>query len=188
MDTALVVLPGEIKMTADMNKTRARRQEPSTVASLSNLEDLELPFSDQESALQVTEHSKRKQLRPRRRASHQREKLSAFLRQYGFADVGEPKQRWCFSFEESLFPIHVAASKGDDAMVRMLLREKANPAQKTSRGRTALDIAVKFSRQGSESHQIVMDLLQGNIQVLSARKAFQLDPTPSPTVSLAFSA
>ena len=73
------------------------------------------------------------------------QRLSDFLRREGFTDIGTPRKRsgfLCSLFRQTrVFAIHVAAEVGDAEMVRALLRAKADPSQKTSRGHTAVELA-----------------------------------------------
>mmetsp|Transcript_15049 Transcript_15049/g.26068 ORF Transcript_15049/g.26068 Transcript_15049/m.26068 type:complete len:114 (+) Transcript_15049:133-474(+) len=102
--------------------------------------------------------------------------LSAFLNQHRFSDdVCKPqKQSGCFPLKERWYPIHVAAATGDHEMVRALLEAGADPTQKTSRGRTAVDFATKGSRLMSEKHQATLALLQSEIKVLNIRQVHAL--------------
>ena len=70
--------------------------------------------------------------------------LKAFLRAHRFSDVNEPRQApRCLPLKkpEQLWPLHVAAQRGDAEVVRLLLKQGADPEQRTSRQRTAQEIA-----------------------------------------------
>ena len=97
-----------------------------------------------------------------------------FLKENGFSsDVSEPRlPTGCMLFRaETLYPIHVAAQKGDAAVVRMLLAAGANPEQRTSKGRTAIDFAVKSKVPQSRQ---VLELLRSQGRVLCLRDAVGL--------------
>ena len=99
----------------------------------------------------------------RRDRRHLRElRLKDFLKANGFRDVSDPRQGGCFSFKERLWPLHVAARLGDHEMVQILLAAGADTSQKTSKGRTALEIA-----EGSGNWTTV-DVLRFNTKVMTA--------------------
>ncbi|CAK9090452.1 unnamed protein product [Durusdinium trenchii] len=68
-------------------------------------------------------------------------KALSFMDRHGFDsdDVNQPFERR-FGTEE-IYPIHVAAQAGDHDALRALLASRADAAQRTSRGRSALEIA-----------------------------------------------
>ncbi|CAE7202188.1 unnamed protein product [Symbiodinium natans] len=113
-----------------------------------------------------------------RRARLKRQKakqLHDFLQRHGCSSVCEPLATGCFSvLQARIYPIHKAAKLGDHEMLRLLLQAKADPLQKTSRGRTAAEIAEAADRDGS--HQYVLHLLQNQVQVLNAREVHDLVP------------
>jgi len=91
-----------------------------------------------------------------------RELVAAFLKQHGFGtDVCGPKQKQeaCGLpfLSKTIYPIHFAAELGDAAMVDMLIKEGANPAQKTSAGKTAAELAAKKAK--GSSHDAVLQAL-----------------------------
>lgn len=74
--------------------------------------------------------------------------IATFLKQNGFtAGVNGAKK----SFMSSSYPLHKAAESGDVKIVTMLLREGADPSQKNSSGKTALEVAKKKDNKGSHS-------------------------------------
>lgn len=89
--------------------------------------------------------------------------IANFLKVNGFVsdDVNAPKKvsEACglpFT-SKTVYPIHVAAETGDATMLQLLIQEKADTAQKTSGGKTALELAQKKSKAGS--HQAVLTML-----------------------------
>lgn len=110
-------------------------------------------------------------------------KLEEFLAKYHFEDVegdcalplrSRPRCLF-FSTPERFFPIHVASQEGNLGVVHMLLQQKVDPQQKTSRGRTALAVAkASFERRELPGHLGIISLLQNNVQFLSARSARDL--------------
>ena len=96
-----------------------------------------------------------------------------FLKNHGFSDVCEPRTpAGCMVFTvETVYPIHVAAEKGDCDLVRMLLAAGADPLQRTSRGRTAVDFAVKSKSLWSRQ---ILELLRSQGPVLRLRDAVEL--------------
>jgi len=81
--------------------------------------------------------------------------VAAFLRENGYSAVGAPKR----TLLKMKYPIHTAAKQGDPELVRMLLAEGADPAQRTSWGKTAAQIAREKDRKGS--HTAVLRALGG---------------------------
>ncbi|CAK9013350.1 unnamed protein product [Durusdinium trenchii] len=63
-------------------------------------------------------------------------------------------------FEELWQPIHVAAHLGDDRAACFFLLNGVDPEQKTSTGKSALDLAVSVNRRGS--HEKVIALLSAS--------------------------
>ncbi|OLQ10098.1 hypothetical protein AK812_SmicGene6246 [Symbiodinium microadriaticum] len=108
----------------------------------------------------------------RRKKMQAQEELLDLLSELGFGGgVNSPHEdvgRVFFVFKaEVIYPIHFAAKQGDVRLVRQLLAAGADPLQKTSRGRTALQIAKKCNRKGS--HTEVEELLGGDLQIVSFR-------------------
>ncbi|CAE7703955.1 unnamed protein product [Symbiodinium sp. CCMP2592] len=104
------------------------------------------------------------------------QRLSDFLRREGFTDIDTPRKRsgfLCSLFRQTrAFAIHVAAEVGDAEMVRTLLRAKADPSQKTSRGHTAVELARSADKYGS--HREVLELLSGDVHYVNLREAVAL--------------
>mmetsp|Transcript_44617 Transcript_44617/g.83325 ORF Transcript_44617/g.83325 Transcript_44617/m.83325 type:complete len:173 (-) Transcript_44617:65-583(-) len=135
-------------------------------------ESFQSPSTSRESAFSnCSDASLKRQMRKNKR----QKELQAFLKKHGFSeDVHAPKQpQGCFILrKESMYPIHVAAQMGNRNVVRQLLSEGAEPEQKTSKGRTALDIAQAANDGGS--HLEVLVLLQSRVRFVSAREAKEL--------------
>jgi len=74
--------------------------------------------------------------------------VATFLKENGFkGGVNDGKR----SMITTSFPIHCAAEKGDERIVRMLLQEGANPNQLTSSFITALELAQWRDNKGSHT-------------------------------------
>lgn len=73
--------------------------------------------------------------------------VAVFLKQNKFTGAAAPKT----TMLAKTYPIHCAAIKGDEQMVRMLLEEGADPAQKNSSGKTAAQVAQKKDSKGSHA-------------------------------------
>ncbi|CAE7224091.1 unnamed protein product [Symbiodinium sp. CCMP2592] len=102
--------------------------------------------------------------------------ISAWLRYYSFEemDVNELQvPSGCFLFRpESMCAIHVAAKLGHDVIIKTLLIARADPKRKTSRGRTALQIAQKADVDGS--HREALEALETADRTMSLRRAIEL--------------
>ena len=112
----------------------------------------------------------------RRRQERQRQEaaLKEFLNSFDFSDVCEPRANCkcsCFRWltGEVVYPIHEAARIGNARIVRLLLQANADPAQRTSKGRSAAEIARGADQFGS--HAEVLDMLVGGLKVLQLREA-----------------
>merc|ERR1712241_880111 len=81
--------------------------------------------------------------------------VKAFLKEHGYSDVAVPKRKML----KTKYPIHTAAKKGDPKIVAALLEEGANPAQKNSAGKTAIQVAQQKNKNGS--HADVLRALGG---------------------------
>lgn len=80
--------------------------------------------------------------------------LETFLSKNGFDGVSNKRRR---TLQPSIYPLHLAAEKGDATLVTLLLEAGADASQKDSSGRTPADIAKKRNRNGS--HDEVFRLL-----------------------------
>ena len=101
------------------------------------------------------------------------EDLQNLLADCGFAGgVNCPREsggrRLFFCRSEVIYPIHFAAKHGDAQLVRRLLTAMADPHQKTSAGRTALDIAKKSNKTNSPTE--IEALLGGDLEIVSVRR------------------
>lgn len=111
-------------------------------------------------------------LQARRRMKQ--EILDAFLKHHNFRDPLEPSVRIsrlsCLPSlpSETVYPIHVAARLADVEVVRLLLKERADPWQKTSAGRSPVEIACESDKFGS--HREVCDILRGKVKLLPMRE------------------
>ncbi|CAE7309234.1 MRL1 [Symbiodinium natans] len=108
-------------------------------------------------------------LRRQRLQEERRQLVHEFLAKQGFQEVNTPKSVCTASFfsKEAIYPIHRAAQLGHHRMVRELLRLGADPEVRTSRGRTAYDLAAQENK--FNSHGMVLDLLSGKWNVMSLR-------------------
>mmetsp|Transcript_53764 Transcript_53764/g.126082 ORF Transcript_53764/g.126082 Transcript_53764/m.126082 type:complete len:161 (+) Transcript_53764:85-567(+) len=105
--------------------------------------------------------------------------ISTWLRFHNFRemDVNEqqvPSPSGCFVFRrpECMCPLHVAAKLGHEKIVKSLLMARADPKRKTSRGRTALEIARKADVDGS--HHETVEALAIAEGAVSLRRAVQI--------------
>jgi len=73
--------------------------------------------------------------------------VAEFLKAQGFASVNAGKRKML----RTTYPLHRAAELGDEKMVESLLAEGADPAQKNSSGKTAVQVAGGKNKKGSHS-------------------------------------
>mmetsp|Transcript_42136 Transcript_42136/g.86652 ORF Transcript_42136/g.86652 Transcript_42136/m.86652 type:complete len:178 (-) Transcript_42136:208-741(-) len=144
--------------SVDSESTVSTKSSASTVASLDSLK--RCPSVDSSS----------KRLRKKMQAQ---EELLDLLTELGFGGgVNSPREdggRVFFLFKaEVIYPIHFAAKHGDAKLVRRLLTAMADPHQKTSAGRTALDIAKKSNKTNSPTE--IEALLGGDLEIVSVRR------------------
>jgi hypothetical protein len=84
-----------------------------------------------------------------------KETVGKFLTQYKFKGVATPKR----SIFSTTYPIHRAAEIGNPELVQLLIQEGADPLQKNSGGKTAVQVAQKKDKKGS--HYLVVQALGG---------------------------
>lgn len=91
----------------------------------------------------------------------QQRRVEEFLHANGFVALDHAKRvqdAWFLPFRaRTVYPIHVAAESGDAGMVEMLIQEGADPAQRTSNGKIASQLARKRNKGGS--HDAVLRVL-----------------------------
>merc|ERR1740121_2704791 len=86
-----------------------------------------------------------------------RERVKAFLAEYGHRHVRAKTTRWTLS---NSYPLHRAVCQNDAEMVELLLQIRADPAQKNFRGSTPLSYARSLTRRGGELSAVIA-LLEG---------------------------
>ena len=91
--------------------------------------------------------------------SIRKEMLRKFLQIHGFPSAHQAREVWqCSRVRmEPMYPIHLAALKGDVVILRTLLEEGADPDE-TFNGLTALNLAERENENGS--HMEVLQVLQ----------------------------
>ena len=98
----------------------------------------------------------------RKRLNQKKEVLvRAFLEKHGFADLQSPRKssrcrlaRLLWGKEEKFYPIHEAAQQGDFLMLLLCLRQGVDPFQRTSLGRTPLELALAANVDSSHNEVI----------------------------------
>eukprot|EP00434_Breviolum_minutum_P015979 symbB.v1.2.014086.t1/scaffold1016.1/size143805/4 len=91
--------------------------------------------------------------RQKRRKTRQ-ELVQTFLQCYGFRDVHSTKLVPRAHGEEEVYPIHVAAELGDALVLGSLLLARVDLHQRTSSGRTAMELAQLADCNGSHFEAI----------------------------------
>ena len=98
--------------------------------------------------------------------------VKAFLEKNGFRDLHSPRKssrcrlaRLLWGAKEKIYPIHEAAHQGDSLMLLLCLRQGVDPFQRTSRGRTALELGLDAEQWGS--HNDVINALTEPPETLS---------------------
>mmetsp|Transcript_58642 Transcript_58642/g.136373 ORF Transcript_58642/g.136373 Transcript_58642/m.136373 type:complete len:241 (-) Transcript_58642:257-979(-) len=92
-----------------------------------------------------------------RKVESRRKQVEAWLKEHGYSGGARDPKKTCF---KKKYPIHSAAKRGEHEIIEILIEEGANPADKDSKGKTALAIAEKKNKGSSH---------QGAIQVLTAK-------------------
>eukprot|EP00435_Cladocopium_sp_Y103_P017845 s1287_g4.t1 len=107
-----------------------------------------------------------------------KEIMQEFLRSHGFSSDGMEMQRWSHTFlpSERLGPLHLAAKEGETEVLCAMLRQKADIHQKTSRGRTAVDLALAADCCGS--HRQIIRILS-EVRFGNARSLHSLSSIPT---------
>ncbi|CAJ1416298.1 unnamed protein product [Effrenium voratum] len=132
--------------------------------SLSNNLCLEKEEQQERARLEELQRQQEEEERLHKEAKVQERKarVEEFLQANGFTEVAAPKrvQEKMLGvplMSKTIYAIHVAAELGDADMVEMLMKEGADPMQKTSAGKTPKDLAKKRSKGGS--HDAVIQAL-----------------------------
>jgi len=179
VSTARKSLAFESEATGTGSTTTAATTVPSSrsICTAFSSENSQSQVSHQVSRSETEKRAEKAWLRGRLRKARRRELLNEFLKQHRFGrDISEAQApATCFPFfkrGETLYPIHVAAQLGHTELVRILLEEGADRNQRTSGGRTALEIA--FSEDHRGSHCGVLDLLQDRSSVMDMRTAMKM--------------
>jgi hypothetical protein len=135
---------------AERQRVEAERRAEEAAARRRQEELARQQREREEAERRAEEQRQEEELRQQRQA-----KVAAFLKSKGFADVMAPKR----SMMKTTYPIIVAAEAGDKEIVEFLIQEGADPAQKNSSGKTAIDIAAKKNKKSS--HEGVLRALGG---------------------------
>ncbi|CAE7537939.1 ndor1 [Symbiodinium necroappetens] len=143
--------------------------------------DIEIVWDDgqdwqqRQEAKSVKSLTRRQNSRRHVEREKQQELLKEFLKEFHFSNVSEPNVTCskcsCLSLltPEVVYPIHEAARLGDASLMRLLLLANVDPEQRTSKGRSAADIARAEDKSGS--HTEVLDMLLNGLKVLHLREA-----------------
>jgi len=101
-------------------------------------------------------------------ASQRKNAVDTFLRSNGFkGGVSDPKKSMMML--KKTYPLHRAVECADPDMVTMLLEKDADPQQRNSSGKSAVDIAEKLNKDGS--HEGVLRQLKVASQLPVRSKA-----------------
>ncbi|CAE7654967.1 ndor1 [Symbiodinium sp. CCMP2456] len=172
---SLAGLPGPSKPRASLDDMALPEKPELFIA------DIEIAWDDGEDCQQLEEAKSAKSLTRRQNSRRhlerekQQELLKEFLKEFHFSNVSEPNVTCskcsCLSLltVEAVYPIHEAARLGDASLIRLLLLANVDPEQRTSKGRSAADIARAADKSGS--HIEVLDMLLNGLKVLHLREA-----------------
>mmetsp|Transcript_43146 Transcript_43146/g.71159 ORF Transcript_43146/g.71159 Transcript_43146/m.71159 type:complete len:181 (+) Transcript_43146:2-544(+) len=95
--------------------------------------------------------------------------LQGFLEEFKFQEVNQPRARNFYNFKaERFYPIHVAAMLGDYHLLRLLVAHGADFQQRSSKGRTALDLARERDSEGS--HRMAIQFLESRTPIVRMRE------------------
>eukprot|EP00435_Cladocopium_sp_Y103_P005321 s1397_g1.t1 len=104
--------------------------------------------SSDEFAIKTKEQQRASSPRREKLRKKREQQLQDFLTHHRFPDAFEPRlktKQSCLGFlrgsEELMYPIHVAAANGDSKILRLLLDAGVDVAQRTSKGRLAIQLA-----------------------------------------------
>mmetsp|Transcript_87359 Transcript_87359/g.208981 ORF Transcript_87359/g.208981 Transcript_87359/m.208981 type:complete len:212 (+) Transcript_87359:57-692(+) len=165
------ILPGEIQLQL----SGAGRT--GTCASYSDLDVSQTPISpvaEKEDAA-VIGHPRNGKLRRLRSRERQVAKVEQFLQNNDYSGLEDRRAKdgagGCMPFRERFCPLHLAVLKGEVEMVKLLLASGADPTQRTSRGRTALQLAKPHARPVREAME---DLLSCQGRVYSVRQVLEM--------------
>ncbi|CAK9003846.1 Pyrimidine-specific ribonucleoside hydrolase RihB [Durusdinium trenchii] len=96
-----------------------------------------------------------------------KEHLRHFLGKHGFPDAHSPRELAAASAirMECVYPVHVAAERGDDETLRLLWEEGCDMEETDDYGRTPMDLAYAADVKGS--HRYVLELLRRAVPIRS---------------------
>eukprot|EP00405_Crypthecodinium_cohnii_P022431 CAMPEP_0206464374 /NCGR_PEP_ID=MMETSP0324_2-20121206/27179_1 /ASSEMBLY_ACC=CAM_ASM_000836 /TAXON_ID=2866 /ORGANISM="Crypthecodinium cohnii, Strain Seligo" /LENGTH=218 /DNA_ID=CAMNT_0053936995 /DNA_START=153 /DNA_END=809 /DNA_ORIENTATION=+ len=142
----------EVRRRAEAQKREeeeARRQQEE-MARREREEQEKAAREERERRAAAEEAAKRQEAARVQADRKRRSGIAGFLKEHGFqSGVGGPKR----NLLNTTYPLHRAAKLGDGQMVEWLLMEGANPTQKNSAGRTALQVAERHDdKRGSHAH------------------------------------
>lgn len=109
----------------------------------------------------------------RERREQDEEYLQSFLQKFEFQELNQPRSRNFFNFQaERFYPIHVAAMLGDYHLLRLLVAHGADFQQRSSKGRTALDLARE--RDSCGSHCMAIAFLKSRTPIVPMREFMRM--------------
>jgi hypothetical protein len=138
--------------TAELSDAREPQPSPGKWSITPQMGDPTLWTGTLESCDENTRLSDEKPDAPQpAQAAERKEILDAFLTKNGFDGVSNKRRRM---LRPSVYPLHLAAEKGDAELIRLLLEAGADRLQKDSSGRTPQDVAKKKNRKGSHDETL----------------------------------
>eukprot|EP00913_Durusdinium_trenchii_P002181 g2013.t1 len=153
----------------EAEERRRKEQEERPIGNRAQFQELQRQ-ADEEKAKEVADaaaaaESERKLAeKAEQEAAARKNDVMAWLKKQGFTGVNNPKK----SLFSTTYPLHKAAESGNAKIVGGLLEQGANPAQKNSAGKTALEVVMK--KKKADSHKEVLALLS------SAGDHFSVEP------------
>jgi len=140
----------EARRQAEDEETKRQAEEVARWEEEQREHELQQQERDREAALRAQEEQQKAEMEHLKRIERKKV-VGRWLKDNGFSSVIEPKKSSIIGpvGVSSKYALHVAAEKGDEKMVEMLLQEGADRKIKNSAGKTPSEVAKKKDKNGS---------------------------------------